>query len=77
MPRLASSHPETHADAKVAIVAHVCRADLPFGERASWILGQDNEERKLEFRHFWNMAKNDPLAPIHYYWHKFCVTGLG
>lgn len=52
-------------------------ADLPFGERISWINKENNKETKSELAALWKMFKEDPLEPFRVYFYRYVVTGMG
>lgn len=52
-------------------------ADLPFLKRAKFVTKVNNEESKREFKAFWNMFKNDPLAPVGFYFRNMVLPGAG
>ncbi|KAK9454379.1 phosphate transporter PHO84 [Dipodascopsis uninucleata] len=52
-------------------------ADLPFGQRVSFITKVDNAEAKREFGNFWKMFKNDPLSPVNWYFSNCVLPGAG
>ncbi|EXJ78048.1 hypothetical protein A1O3_09209 [Capronia epimyces CBS 606.96] len=52
-------------------------ADLPFFKRAKFVTKVNNEETRREFRAFWDMFKNDPLAPVGFYFRNMVLPGAG
>ena len=52
-------------------------ADLPLGERIKFVTNVDKQEAKAEAAYFWNMFKNDPLAPVGHYIRTCVIPGAG
>ncbi|EXJ88632.1 hypothetical protein A1O1_05562 [Capronia coronata CBS 617.96] len=52
-------------------------ADLPLLKRAKFVTKVDNAEAKREFGAFWKMFKNDPLAPVGFYFRNMVLPGAG
>ncbi|EMD63039.1 hypothetical protein COCSADRAFT_336925 [Bipolaris sorokiniana ND90Pr] len=52
-------------------------ADLPIGQRVKFVGQVDAQEAKAEASYFWNMFKNDPLAPIGHYFRTCVIPGAG
>ncbi|EUC32371.1 hypothetical protein COCCADRAFT_98879 [Bipolaris zeicola 26-R-13] len=52
-------------------------ADLPIGQRVRFVGQVDAQEAKAEASYFWNMFKNDPLAPIGHYFRTCVIPGAG
>lgn len=52
-------------------------ADLPLMQRASFVSKVDREETRREFGAFWKMFKNDPLAPVGFYFRNMVLPGAG
>jgi hypothetical protein len=52
-------------------------ADLPLGQRIKFIAQVDKEEAKAEAGYFWDMFKNDPLAPLSHYFRTCVIPGAG
>lgn len=52
-------------------------ADMPIGQRISFINKVNNEESKKELTTIGRMIKNDPLSPVSYYFHNMVIPGMG
>ncbi|EOA86384.1 hypothetical protein ACJQWK_05980 [Exserohilum turcicum] len=52
-------------------------ADMPLGQRIKFVGHVDAEEAKAEASYFWNMFKNDPLAPLGHYFRTCVIPGAG
>ena len=52
-------------------------ADLPIMQRLKFVLHLDRQEFKNEALWVWNMFKNDPLAPVGYYFKNMVLPGAG
>ena len=52
-------------------------ADLPIGQRVSFVSAVDREESSVEWRWLVDMFKADPLAPVGYYMKNFVLAGAG
>src|ERR1700742_2486048 len=52
-------------------------ADLPILKRVSFVNKVNNAESKREFAAFWQIFKNDPLAPIGFYFRNMVLPGAG
>ena len=52
-------------------------ADLPIGQRLSFIGATDRVESRKELSWLGNMFKNDPLAPVSYYFKNMVLPGAG
>jgi hypothetical protein len=52
-------------------------ADLPFGQQLRFVTTLDGNEAWSEFACLWNMFKNDPLAPLGYYFKNAVLPGAG
>ncbi|KAJ5684239.1 uncharacterized protein N7477_000584 [Penicillium maclennaniae] len=52
-------------------------ADLPVGQRISFVTTQDAIEARKEFTWLWEMFKADPLAPIGHYFRNAVLPGAG
>lgn len=52
-------------------------ADLPLGERISFITKNDNAEVKKELSTIGTMIKNDPLSPLGWYFRNAVLPGAG
>ena len=52
-------------------------ADLPIGQRVSFVLSSDAAEARNEASWLWNMFTNDPLKPVAYYFKNFVLPGAG
>ena len=52
-------------------------ADLPLGERVSWVNKQSNNEARRELSALVAKFKQDPLQPLHDYFSRYVVTGMG
>ena len=52
-------------------------ADLPLGQRIKFIAKVDAQEAKEEAAFFWNMFKEDPLAPVGHYFRNCVIPGAG
>jgi MFS family permease len=52
-------------------------ADLPIFKRAKFVSKVDRQETRREFAAFWQMFKNDPLAPVGFYFRNMVLPGAG
>ena len=52
-------------------------ADMPLAQRFKFVREVDAKEAKEEATFFWNMFKNDPLAPISHYFRTCVIPGAG
>lgn len=52
-------------------------ADLPIHKRIGFVTSYDMGEAKREFLGFWTMFKEDPLAPVGYYFRNMVLPGAG
>jgi MFS family permease len=52
-------------------------ADLPFGQRLSFVTGVDNAEAKKELGQIGAMMKKDPLSPVAWYFRNAVLPGAG
>jgi hypothetical protein len=52
-------------------------ADLPVGQRVSFVTSVDVAEARNEFGWLWKMFKTDPLSPIAYYFKNSVLPGAG
>lgn len=52
-------------------------ADLPFGERITWVNTQSNAEARRELALLGAAFKRDPLQPIRDYFGRYVITGMG
>lgn len=52
-------------------------ADLPLLRRIAFVSKYDAAETSREFASFWKMFKNDPLAPVGYYFKNMVLPGAG
>jgi hypothetical protein len=52
-------------------------ADMPIGERVSFIAKVDNEEARKELWSIWQMMKVDPLSPVMFYLRNMVIPGAG
>ncbi|KAG9188297.1 MFS general substrate transporter [Alternaria panax] len=52
-------------------------ADMPLGQRVKFIGQVDRAEAKAEATYFWDMFKNDPLAPFGHYFRTCVIPGMG
>ncbi|WFD25839.1 hypothetical protein MNAN1_000806 [Malassezia nana] len=52
-------------------------ADLPIGERISFVNKQSNAEARRELGLIWRMFQEDPLSPIKAYFGRYVINGLG
>lgn len=52
-------------------------ADLPISQRVGFVMKQDGAEARKEFAWLWDMFKNDPLAPVGYYFKNCVLPGAG
>ncbi|KAF2636092.1 MFS transporter [Massarina eburnea CBS 473.64] len=52
-------------------------ADLPLGQRVSFVNQVDREESRKEASTIWSMFKNDPLSPVGYYFKNMVLPGAG
>jgi Sugar (and other) transporter len=52
-------------------------ADLPFGERVSWVNRQSNAEALREIKLLAHEFYMDPLQPFRDYFDKYVITGMG
>src|SRR6266536_2569667 len=54
-------------------------ADLPFfnGQRASFVVKNDNEEVRKELTSIGRMMKKDPLSPVGWYFRNAVLPGAG
>ena len=52
-------------------------ADLPLGQRVGFVMQQEREESRKEWKWLWEMFKADPLAPVGYYLKNFVLPGAG
>lgn len=52
-------------------------ADLPLMKKIQFVTSVDMEESKKEASSFWEMFKNDPLAPIGFYFKNMVLPGAG
>lgn len=52
-------------------------ADLPIMKRVKFVSKVDRQETAREFGAFWTMFKNDPLAPIGFYFRNMVLPGAG
>ena len=52
-------------------------ADLNALKRIKFVGGNDAKEAKREAGNIWTMFKNDPLAPVGYYFRNMVIPGAG
>ncbi|GBF60823.1 inorganic phosphate transporter [Trichophyton mentagrophytes] len=52
-------------------------ADLPLMKKIQFVTSVDMEESKKEAASFWEMFKNDPLAPVSFYFKNMVLPGAG
>jgi hypothetical protein len=52
-------------------------ADLPIGQRFSFVTKVDGQEAREEASYFWQMFKKDPLSPIGHYFRTCVIPGAG
>ncbi|ETI25757.1 hypothetical protein G647_02531 [Cladophialophora carrionii CBS 160.54] len=52
-------------------------ADLPIMKRVKFVSKVDRQETRREFAAFWQMFKNDPLAPLGFYMRNMVLPGAG
>ena len=52
-------------------------ADLPMVKRVKFVSKVDRQETRREFAAFWKMFKNDPLAPVGFYFRNMVIPGAG
>lgn len=52
-------------------------ADLPIVKRVKFVSKVNRQETRREFAAFWQMFKNDPLAPIGFYFRNMVLPGAG
>jgi MFS family permease len=52
-------------------------ADLPIMKRVKFVSKVDRQETAREFAAFWQMFKNDPLAPVGFYFRNMVLPGAG
>ena len=52
-------------------------ADLPIMKRVKFVSKVDRQESRREFGAFWKMFKNDPLAPVGFYFRNMVLPGAG
>ncbi|KAF2452468.1 major facilitator superfamily domain-containing protein [Lineolata rhizophorae] len=52
-------------------------ADMSVAQRVRFVSRVDRKEARRELGTIWDMIKNDPLSPIHYYFHNFVIPGAG
>lgn len=52
-------------------------ADLPIGQRVSFVASTDGAEARSEFSWLGNMFKTDPLSPVSYYFKNAVLPGAG
>lgn len=52
-------------------------ADMPIGQRISFINKVNNDEAKKELKTIGKMIKADPLSPVHFYFRNMVIPGMG
>lgn len=52
-------------------------ADLPYAQRAKFVLETDQQESRRELTSIWAMIKDDPASPLSYYFHNMVLPGAG
>lgn len=52
-------------------------ADLPILKQVKFVTKVNRQESKREFAAFWQMFKNDPLAPVGFYFRNMVLPGAG
>ncbi|KAJ9615054.1 hypothetical protein H2200_001128 [Cladophialophora chaetospira] len=52
-------------------------ADLPIMKRVKFVNKVNRQESRREFAAFWQMFKNDPLAPVGFYFRNMVLPGAG
>ena len=52
-------------------------ADMPIGQRISFINKVNNDESKKELQTIGQMIKKDPLSPVSYYFRNMVIPGMG
>lgn len=52
-------------------------ADLPIKQQIQFVFNLDRKEYRDEIKWVWDMFKNDPLAPVAYYFRNMVIPGAG